>query len=245
MSTDTFSADNFDKHTIFIPINLQTWNSFPESIPVDTAVPGWAYENVTARDTFDVNSALADNAPESTATDLKTTVTGTSSASNGSATSASSGSNNRSGTATRVIAAGTVAGIAGTLLLLMAIRSRARAHSEAMKKGGQDGTGTESGITPLIIENGFSGYDFRHASILNPISKRDEKKIREGNDASTSRADENEHARIDQTANEHPAPAGQASSPNSLTNIIDLVLATELEHADSPPQYVGTLLPIV
>ena len=39
---------------------------YPNTIPTLTAIPGWAYSNVTAKNTFNVNEALADNSPDST-----------------------------------------------------------------------------------------------------------------------------------------------------------------------------------
>ena len=104
--------------------------SFPEPIPADTAVPGWAYENVTTEGQFDINQALADHcmfsqncilkvltfslAPESTATGLPKTA----SAPGGSPTSpATPSSSSGKKSDTGAIAGGVVGGVVGVAIL--------------------------------------------------------------------------------------------------------------------------------
>lgn len=105
---------------------------FPEAIPADTAVPGWAYENVASNNTFNIQAVLADNSPESTAQSnapsstssgsvtlsvtasvASTTTSSSSSSSSPSATSPSSSSSSHTG----AIAGGVVGGLVGAAAL--------------------------------------------------------------------------------------------------------------------------------
>ncbi|PAV24055.1 hypothetical protein PNOK_0112300 [Pyrrhoderma noxium] len=92
---------------------------FPEEIPEDTAVPGWAYEDpADTNNVFNPTSALADSSPESTGTLVQETRTasgsGSSSTSTNSSSSAAGGSSKSKAGA---IAGGVVGGIAGVSLL--------------------------------------------------------------------------------------------------------------------------------
>lgn len=216
--------------------------SFPEDLPLGTSVPSWAYENVTTQgDTFILIAALAlaGHAAESSATSVPPSIQ----------TNAPSGSrignNTKSGSATGAIAAGTVAGVVGTLFLLTVLflrcRSRVGAHFiKAMEEGKE--RAVKGGVTPLILENGLTEYSPEFASVLYPILKKSEKIVANSSGPNTSQANEVEHTYIDLTINEPPSSTGGISRPDPPTNIIDLTPPAESEHADPPPQYVRTQL---
>ena len=103
-------------------VSYLIFRSFPTDIPSLTAVPGWAYENVTVTGTFDPQSALADSAPESTATHVQSTQTAVGSSGTHSATASSSAvpsSGGKSSNHAGAIAGGVVGGIVGVALIAL------------------------------------------------------------------------------------------------------------------------------
>lgn len=164
--------------------NLQIF-SFPNPISVLTAVPGWAYQNVAIKGTFDVNVALANDEPESTAvtsspsstTSSTSTSTSSSSSTSTSASSTASFSSTPSPTSssphTGAIAGGVVGGVIGVALLGL-IAFLWRRHLARERKSTQNGawpiTGagtypSTGGETPLMKEN------FRQSDALSPTAQ--------------------------------------------------------------------------
>ncbi|KAL5511096.1 hypothetical protein ACEPAH_4311 [Sanghuangporus vaninii] len=94
--------------------------SYPQDIPQDTAVPGWAYDPIPNNGTFDVNQALADNSPESTATLVQSTNTGTRTTTGTASSIAQADGGDHDdggGSNTGAIAGGVVGGVVGVALL--------------------------------------------------------------------------------------------------------------------------------
>ncbi|KAH8116796.1 hypothetical protein DFH11DRAFT_1132575 [Phellopilus nigrolimitatus] len=130
------------------------FDTYPEDINQDTAVPGWAFENVTAsNDIFNPSNALSDNAPESTATRSQTTQTGTGTNAFNSATATSpvggsNGSSGSSGTNAGAIAGGVVGGVVGAALIALGVffllRHQRNQHTRVI--GG--GAGTDLASSP-------------------------------------------------------------------------------------------------
>lgn len=92
---------------------------FPENIPPETAVPGWAYENVTISNTFNVQDALQNKFPESSATRIIQTLTSLPTSSTSPVTSTSSSSSG-SGSNTGAISGSVVGGVAAVVALSLA-----------------------------------------------------------------------------------------------------------------------------
>ncbi|KAI5119184.1 hypothetical protein M0805_000638 [Coniferiporia weirii] len=128
-------------------------DTFPEDIPADSAVPGWAYENVTITGLYNVTEALDDDSPESTATHVQTTQTAVGSSSSPGSTLPASGSgsgsngSHKSSSNTGAIAGGVVGGVVGAALIGLGAfflwrRNRANANARAAGSGaGAGGVG--------------------------------------------------------------------------------------------------------
>lgn len=118
------------------PISWHSWSSncsnvsvgyFPQDIPVDTAVPGWAFDTAwanTPNGTFDPQVALGEtNLPESTATHVPTTQTrssGSSTSSSGEqATSSAAPASKTSSSNVGAIVGGVVGGVVGLAMIAL------------------------------------------------------------------------------------------------------------------------------
>lgn len=120
---------------------------FPQDIPAGTAVPGWAFDNVTAIGTFDPQAALAETSlPESTATHVQSTQTSlsrsaSSTASGGHATSSATPAAKKSSSNAGAIAGGVVGGVVG-LVLIALIAFLCIKRSKNRRAGATNGSGS-------------------------------------------------------------------------------------------------------
>lgn len=139
----------------------------PVTIPADTAIPGWAYQNVTITGTFEIGEALANNIPESTAISsasssttssrkATSTLTASLSSSHPSSTSSpsSSVSSSSSSSHTVAIVGGIVGGVVGAaalgvLAFLLGRRTSTQSAAMSDRKGT---TFLGSQTTPLMNE---------------------------------------------------------------------------------------------
>ncbi|KDQ60966.1 hypothetical protein JAAARDRAFT_31964 [Jaapia argillacea MUCL 33604] len=149
---ETWSTWSFNCSSVYVGV-------YPQNIPLGTAVPAWAYLDVTKADIFDPAAAEALNAPESTATSSKPTGSLTSSGpSSGTASSTTTGPPSSTSTAagkksnTGAIAGGVVAGVvvlalivAGVAFYLMRKRRADRNAPSAMY-----------GVQPPMSDAGYS-----------------------------------------------------------------------------------------
>ncbi|EJD02472.1 uncharacterized protein FOMMEDRAFT_21188 [Fomitiporia mediterranea MF3/22] len=147
--------------------------TFPMDIPSDTAVPGWAYENVTVTGTFDVNQALQDNSPESTATFVQQTNSGTrtSGTATGTATSPIGDNDGNSGekkkTNTGAIAGGVVGGVVGLALIALLIFFLMRRNKN--KNKGYANGGANVNLTGSTYGGYNNGLDMVHKDEYQPV----------------------------------------------------------------------------
>ncbi|KAL5529756.1 hypothetical protein ACEPAG_5741 [Sanghuangporus baumii] len=134
--------------------------AFPQDIPQDTAVPGWAYDPIPNNGTFDVNQALTDNSPESTATFIQSTNTGTRTAT-GTASSvaqAGGGDDDGGGSNTGAIAGGVVGGVVGVALLgLLGFFLYRRKRNQNAKLSSIQNSGVNANLTGSTYAGGSHG----------------------------------------------------------------------------------------
>ncbi|KAN0076910.1 hypothetical protein V8E55_010765 [Tylopilus felleus] len=153
-------------HTI---VSWSTWNFncstvypavFPPGIPDGTAVPQWAFQDVTTSNTFNVTLAesVGDN-PESTASHAQSTGTAAATSSTAAASltpSPSVSSSNRASSNTGAIAGGVVGGVVGVALIAAVVvyfvmkRKRSRAPPSAQFTGNETSpSAVYTGPTPF------------------------------------------------------------------------------------------------
>jgi hypothetical protein len=155
--------------------------TFPVRIPSGTAVPAWAYLDVTLPDSFNVTAAEADAAldlPESSAPSVpSSTIASSSSSSTSSPSSAaasstsavpSSGSSSKKGSDTGALVGGLVGGIGGAAVLAAVAtffavrRRRSTSHDPQAAASGDyfELGGAASGITGEKTPQGASAYSY-------------------------------------------------------------------------------------
>ncbi|KAL5489760.1 hypothetical protein ACEPAI_4592 [Sanghuangporus weigelae] len=133
--------------------------AYPQDIPQDTAVPGWAYDPIPNNGTFDVNQALADNSLESTATFVQSTNTGTrTTTGTASSIAQAGGEDDGGGSNTGAIAGGVVGGVVGVALLgLLGFFLYRRKRNQNAKLSSIQNSGVNANMTGSTYAGGAPG----------------------------------------------------------------------------------------